>query len=170
MFTLNRGDCEHCHRTYNYELWHALFGDFSYAYCDSCGILATFDDRHEAVTRLPHLSVPNQEIDAAWEPFLRACACGGRFRKGASPRCPRCREVLSPGYAGVHIQRNSRGAPRGWVWQKNWSGPYCIAIEEPQHAGTMRRVVDPFLVPEAATDEEPPKSGRKSKSSLSLNQ
>ena len=42
MFSLHKGDCEHCCRTYHYMLLHAGFGDFSYAYCDACGMLATF--------------------------------------------------------------------------------------------------------------------------------
>jgi hypothetical protein len=145
MFTLHMGECEHCWRSYRYELWHAGFGEFSYAYCDSCGMLATFDYLNGTVRQLPPLSAPHQEIDAAWEPFLAPCPCGGHFKKDASPRCPSCREPLSAEYAAGHIEHNSVGAARGWHWQRNWNEEYCIAIEEPHRAGTMRRVVDPFL-------------------------
>jgi hypothetical protein len=150
MFTLRQGDCEHCVKRYNYDLWNAAFGDFSYAYCDFCGMLATLDHRHSDVAHLTSDSSQYQEIDAEWEPFIRPCECGGHFRKGASPRCPHCLARLSAEYAAVHIQRTSVGAPRGWRWQRNWTGPYCIAIEQPHHGGTMRHVIDPFLEPEAA--------------------
>ncbi len=145
MFALHQGDCEHCWRAYRYALWHAGFGDFSYAYCDSCGMLATLDERSEKIAQLPRISSPYQEMDAKWEPFLNSCPCGGRFRNGASPRCPYCHIALSAEYAASHIERNSTGAPRGWKWQRNWSDVYCMAIEDPKSPGNMRQIVDPFI-------------------------
>ncbi len=148
MFALHLGDCEHCWRSYRYSLWHSGFGETSYAYCESCGMLATFEDRNPLVAQLPPLSAPHQVIDAGWEPFLRPCACGGSFRKGASPRCPHCQAALSAEYAAGHIERNSVGASRGWRWQKDWTDLYCMDIEEPGHPGKMRHVTDPFLEPQ----------------------
>jgi len=155
MFALHRGNCEHCHRGYNYELWHAPFGDFSYAYCDTCGLLATIDERNENVAQMPCATAQGQEMDAAWESYLRPCSCGGSFRKGASPRCPHCREALSARFAGAHISRNIVGTPRGWQWQDNWSESYCIAIEDPKNPGKMRHVADPFPDPKDKKDDEP---------------
>jgi hypothetical protein len=145
MFTFHKGDCEHCWRTYRYTLWQAGFGDFSYAYCDSCGMLATFAYSNKNVLNLPPLSARHQVIDAEWEPFAGPCACGGHFRTGASPRCPYCHLPLSAEYAASHIERNSVGAAKGWRWQRSWSDLYCMAIEDPADPGNLRQMVDPFL-------------------------
>ena len=91
MLLLNKGDCDTCGQTYHYSLWHAGFGESSYAYCEDCGMLATFNYANPVLSTLPPLSALNQEIDAEWEPLLHPCTCGGSFRKGASPRCPYCR-------------------------------------------------------------------------------
>ena len=145
MVLLNKGDCDLCGRTYRYSLWHAGFGGSSYAYCEDCGILATFNYSNPILSTLPPLSALNLDIDSAWEPFLHPCTCGGRFRKGASPRCPYCQVPLSAEYAAGHIERNSLGAARGWHWQGNWSGVYCIAIEDPDIPGELRQMFDPVL-------------------------
>lgn len=155
MFTLHKGECEHCWRSYNYTLWQAGFGDFSYAYCDTCGMLGTCEYANCHLEDLPPLSEPHQEIDAEWEPFLAPCLCGGRFLKGASPRCMYCHEALSAQYAANHIERNSIGVGRGWSWQRNWSGLYCMALEDPKKPGTVRQTVNPML---ATHDAESAKS------------
>ena len=144
MLNLHTGDCEHCLRSYRYSLWHCGFGENSYAYCDKCGMLALLNYSNPVVAKLPELSVRYQMIDAAWEPFLRRCACGGRFRQGAAPRCPGCRQEFSAEYAGRHIEANSRGADRGWRWQMSWRGLYCMAVEDPAHPGTLHQVIDPY--------------------------
>jgi hypothetical protein len=154
MVLLKKGDCEHCHRTYHYSLWHSGFGDNSYAYCDQCGMLATLSYSNPEVASFPTPSANFQEIDEAWEPLMRPCECGGSFRKGASPRCPVCNEVLSPTYAAEHMEKQAVGAGRGWHWQMNWSGVYCMAVEDPQDPGTLRQIVDPVITVEA----EKPKS------------
>src|SRR5580658_125970 len=87
MLILQDGECEHCTRAYRYSLWHSGFGDNSYAYCDTCGMLAVLNYSHPNYRKLPPLTKKYQVMDAAWEPFLRRCGCGGRFRVGASPRC-----------------------------------------------------------------------------------
>ena len=145
MFALHKGDCEHCTRIFRYTLLHAGFGDFSYAYCDACGTLATFSYSNSHLVKLPPPSTPHQVIDPEWEAFLDECRCGGHFRSGASPRCVFCSEVLSADHAAAHIERNAIGAGRGWRWQRNWTDLYCIALEDPKDPGNLRQVEDPFL-------------------------
>src|SRR4029078_815811 len=99
MVMLKKGDCEHCGLFYRYSLWHSGFGDNSYAYCNECGMLALLNYSNEYVAALPSPVDKFGEIEESWEPFLQACPCGGRFRKGASPRCPSCREKLSASHA-----------------------------------------------------------------------
>ena len=156
MFSLLKGDCEHCGKTYNYSLLHAGFGDYSYAYCDSCGSLATVGYSSSMLLSIPPISSPHQVIDAEWEPFLRPCKCGGHFRKAASPRCPSCNEMLSAEHAAAHIERNFVAGGRGWHWQGNWSDLYCIDIEDPKRPGVSREVDDPFI-------ERDPRSEKQSK-------
>ena len=148
MVILKKGDCEHCHRFYRYSLWHSGFGDNSYAYCDECGTLATFSYANQAVADLPPPSTKCQQIDKEWEPFLRPCECGARFLNGAAPRCPYCREILSATYAAAHMEKQALGAQKDWRWQRNWSGVYCLAIEDPHAPGTLRQMVDPVIKPE----------------------
>lgn len=152
MFTLQKGDCEHCARTLRYALLNAVFGDFSYAYCDTCGALATIGLNNSKLLTMPKTDATNQAIPVEWEPYLRACVCGGAFRRGASPRCLFCEKPLSAEIAVSHIEGNSVGAPRGWRWQRNWTDTYCMAMEDPKNPGNLRQVVDPFLHGE---DEEP---------------
>lgn len=144
---LKKGDCEHCGRFYRYSLWHCGFGDNSYAYCDECGVLALLNYSNEHVSALPPLSEKFGEIDEAWEQYLQPCPCGGNFRKGAAPRCPYCREQLSPIYAAGHIEAQAVGA-RGWKWQNNWTSIYCLAMINPQNPGSVLQIVDPILRPE----------------------
>ncbi len=150
MVIVKKGDCEHCGRFYRYSLWHSGFGDNSYAYCDDCGMLATINYEHPTVVGFPPLSTQYAEIDESWESLLRPCACGGEFRKGASPRCPSCNEPLSAAHAAGHIEGQAKGAGKGWHWQRNWSGVYCMAIDDPQNPGTPLQMVDPVITPGAA--------------------
>ena len=149
MVMLKKGDCEHCGRFYRYSLWHSGFGDNSYAYCDECGLLALLNYSNEYVASLPPPADRFGEIEESWEPFLQVCPCGGHFRKGASPRCPSCREKLSPTHAAEHIEAQAMGA-RGWSWQNNWSGLYCMAINDPLNPGSVLQVIDPIAKPERA--------------------
>lgn len=150
MITLKKGDCEHCGRTYRYSLWHSGFGNNSYAYCMQCGCLAVLNYKNPQVAGLPPAPVDCEEIDASWEPFLAPCPCGGQFRKGAIPRCPFCREKLSPTHAAEHIEAQALGAGRHWRWQNNWSGIYCVAIEDPGNPGALLQVEDPLGKPAVA--------------------
>jgi hypothetical protein len=142
MFAMHKGDCEHCSRTFHYVLLNAGIGDFSYAYCDACGMLATLAYSNREVSYLPQSSETHQDIPRDWEPYLRPCACGGRFRKSASPRCVYCNSILSADFAAGHIERNSIGATRGWHWQRNWSDIFCMALEDPHNPGNLRQVSD----------------------------
>jgi hypothetical protein len=157
MFSLQKGDCEHCARSYHYALFNATFGDYSYAYCDSCGYLATFGYSSAMMLTMPKLSTTNQVIDASWEPYIRPCLCGGKFRRGASPRCLYCHEPLSATHAAKHIERNTVGAPRGWQWQGNWKDSYCLAMEDPQNPGNLRQAMNPFR--SQVEEEKQQKSG-----------
>ena len=145
MFALHKGDCEHCLRTFRYTLLHAGFGDFSYAYCDCCGMLATFGYSNSVLVKMPPPSAPHQVIDPEWEPHLDPCSCGGHFRSGSAPRCVLCNGALSADHAAAHIERNAIGAGRGWRWQRNWTDVYCVALEDPRDPGSLRQVEDPFL-------------------------
>jgi hypothetical protein len=158
MYKLHRGDCEHCGSIYHYTLLHAGFGDYSYAYCDACGMLATFAYSSSFLLSLPRLSAQHQAIDTAWESFMRPCKCVGRFRSSAFPRCVFCREPHSAEHAAPHIERNSLGAGRGWRWQKNWTEVYCLAIEDPERPGSLRQVADPFADRESR-QQKPAKKG-----------
>ena len=64
------------------------------------------------------------------EQYLQPCECGGRFKRGSAPRCPHCNEPLSPELATSYIESNAPGTKKGWRWQRNWSGLYCIVIED----------------------------------------
>jgi len=149
MVMLKKGDCEHCGRFYRYSLWHSGFGDNSYAYCGQCGMLALFNYSNELVAALPTPAERFGVIDEAWEPHLKECPCGGSFHRSAAPRCPYCREKLSPMHAAEHIEAQAVGA-RGWSWQNNWSSIYCLAMIDPQNPGSVLQVVDPILQPERA--------------------
>jgi hypothetical protein len=153
MSDLKTGDCEHCERTYRYSLYHCGFGDISYAYCDTLGELCTLDYWSKGLPTWPPGCGRHQEICADLESALKQCPCGGHFKKGASPRCPHCRNPLSATHAARHIERNSPGTAKGWRWQGNWFGTYCLAIEDPLHAGTMRVVKDPYKEPDEAVHE-----------------
>lgn len=131
------GTCEHCGAQFNYWLSHSGFGENAYAYCDSCGKTAILSHWNKKMPRLPDCP-GQQEICAAMEPYLQPCSCGGRFRRGAAPRCPHCNQKLSAERASAYIEENAPGAKKGWRWQRNWSGIYSISIED-------RRVRDNFL-------------------------
>lgn len=160
MFSLLKGDCEHCGRTYRYSLLDASFSDFFYAYCDTCGKLATINNSSSYLIKMPPATGEHHVIDEAWEAFLRPCNCGGRFRHKAAPRCMLCLEQLSAEHAATHIESGFSPGNRTWRWQRNWTGNYCMDIEDPAHPGTVRHVSNPFLgsTPEPVL-QVPPRKG-----------
>lgn len=120
------GVCEHCHQVFDYSLIHNGFNDSAYAYCDTCGctaVISAWSPKPEGVPVRVH-----QRIGSDVENYLDRCACGGKFTAGASPRCPFCRSTLSAIEATTWIEANAPGTAKGWRWQKNWSGLYCIVI------------------------------------------
>ena len=80
--------------------------------------------------KLPSGCPSQQEICAELEPYIQPCDCGGYFRKGSSPRCPKCGQALSAVDATGYIEANAPGTKKGWRWQKNWHETYCIIIED----------------------------------------
>ena len=150
MVIVKKGDCEHCGKLYRYSLWHSGFGDNSYAYCDDCGMLALLNYTHPYIAGLPPLSTQFAEIDTTWESFLQPCSCGGRFRKGAAPRCPHCNQKLSATHAATHIKAQANGAQKDWQWQNNWSGVYCMALDNAETPGYPRQTINPVTQPESA--------------------
>jgi len=121
-----RGSCEHCAALFDYYLVHNGFNESSYAYCERCGRVALVD----------WWSMPD-EVGEAFRRhaadgmrILQPCPCGGRFTADAGPRCPRCVAPLSPLVAAEWLERNAAGTSRGWGWQRDWTGIYCIVIED----------------------------------------
>jgi hypothetical protein len=86
-----------------------------------------------SVYKIPKIDVklkPFQAITPEIEPFLQNCSCGGKFRSGTSPRCPHCHCSLSATEATAYIEEaHAPAAKNGWRWQQNWTGLYCIIIE-----------------------------------------
>ena len=123
------GTCEHCQQPFGYWLAHCGFGVCVYAYCDSCGrtaILSLWDKRMPKLPNCPG----QQEMCSAMEPYVQPCECGGTFRRRSAPRCPHCAKPLSPEFATSYLEANAPGTKKGWRWQRNWSGVYCIVIED----------------------------------------
>jgi hypothetical protein len=79
------------------------------------------------------------EIAEEMEPYLLPCEYWGKFSKGNSPRCPKCREVLSADKAARYIEPQSPGSAKGWRW-RDWQGVYSVVIDGHQ-------VQDNFIEP-----------------------
>jgi hypothetical protein len=121
------GKCDQCSKSFCYYLIHNGFNDSSYAYCDSCGMTALLN-----LYLIPKINIkikPHQAIESKVEPFLQECSCGGKFRSEATPRCPHCHCSLSTIEATSFIEEHAEGTKKGWRWQRNWTGLYCIIIE-----------------------------------------
>jgi hypothetical protein len=107
-------------------------------------MLATLDAWNPEMKKLPTDVGWHHEINSEVELFLAHCPCGGNFRKGAGPRCPHCKMPLSAESATEHIEQNAPGTAKGWHWQRNWSGLYGFAIEDPERPGVLRMMKDPL--------------------------
>jgi len=127
MRTNDIGTCEHCEAHFEYHLIHNGFGDSSYAYCDKCGKACLLSGWFKGVPKDANLKI-HKCITPEVESFLQACSCGGRFKSGASPRCPTCHKELSADRATVYIEKNAPGTAKGWNWQRNWTDLYMIII------------------------------------------
>ena len=121
------GICENCARTFRYRLIHNGFNDTCYAYCDTCGATSLLD-----VIGAPKdfLSTSYEAIAESAEAFVAPCECGGKFRRGAGPRCPHCKQPLSAKHAAKWIEGNAAGTKMGWRWQRDWTDLYCIIVED----------------------------------------
>jgi hypothetical protein len=118
--------CEHCETIFSYSIIHNGFNDSAYAYCEKCGRLALLDGwKAPKGTKCRF----HQSILPEAESELEVCECGGHFKNGASPRCPKCGSCLSPEKAASWIEANAPGTAKGWRWQKSWTGLYSICIE-----------------------------------------
>jgi hypothetical protein len=121
------GHCDHCGKSFGYDLLHNGFNDSAYAYCEQCGMLSILDGWK--IPERINLKI-HQMITPDIEPFLDQCSCGGKFTAGASPRCPHCTAPLSAEKATAWIEANAPGTKKGWRWQRNWIGIYAISIEK----------------------------------------
>ena len=133
--------CAACGDSFGYYLVHNGFNDSAYAYCDACGLTALFDGWSESIPSGVELKV-HGPITVELEPQIRPCECGGRFRRSASPRCPKCKAVIDPVVSAAFIEPNAPGTAKGWRWQRSWSGLYAMIVED-------RSVKDPWSTPAA---------------------
>lgn len=123
---MSLGTCEQCGHEFAFRIIHNGFNETGYAYCDACGRVGFLDTHDERLTEFRNGGGWPGALPDKLAEFLNECACGGRFRFGACPRCPKCRQALSASKARVWIERSA--APE-WKWQGDWTGCYCIQIE-----------------------------------------
>ncbi len=133
--------------TYRYMLLHAGFGDFSYAYCDCCGMLAAFAYTVQR-SREPAANLPNrnQVIDARLGSLiLRPCSCGGHFRKGASPRCVYCNSPLSADMRQATLSATQSVRPVDGAGKETGATPTAWSSKIPADPGHLRQIADPII-------------------------
>jgi len=129
MRNLDFSTCGNCGKSFGYYLVHSGSNGSCYSYCNRCGMTAILSLHSRRIPSLPPRCDPFGEIWAGLEEHLRACECGGSFKKGSSPRCPHCAQPLSAEAAASYLERNAFGTQKSWRWQRNWCGTYCIVIE-----------------------------------------
>ena len=127
MAKLSTGNCETCHKDFEYAIYHCGFGDCAYAYCDRCGCCAILSGWFDGIPPGAALKV-HGPIEKRIEAMLMPCSCGGAFREDAHPRCSHCSHELDAVLASAYIERNAPGTAKGWAWQRNWSGGYCMDV------------------------------------------
>lgn len=137
------GTCEHCGEVFGIDIFHCGFSDSSYAYCDTCGSTAVLDGWSKQWP--PGVKCTQAEIPSGMEPHLTLCPCGGRFARGNSPRCPKCKRPLSAEKAADYLEAQAPGTKQGWRCQRNWTDTYCAVING-------HRVIDNF---ESRTEADP---------------
>jgi hypothetical protein len=77
----------------------------------------------EATTKLPATAGNLHRVGAVHEVLsVRWCV-------QERARCPHCWQTLSAQAAADYIEMNAPGTKKGWQWQRNWCGTYCIVIE-----------------------------------------
>jgi len=122
------GLCEQCGQHFEYRLIHNGFNDSAYDYCDTCGGTALISGWSEKPTGVTVKFY--QRLDEEAERHLKRCKCGGKFAVTASPRCPHCKNALSPTDAKTWIESDASGTVKGWRWQNSWTGLYCIIVND----------------------------------------
>jgi len=93
--------CPHCKKEINLRqkyAYHAGFSNQGFLYCGTCTAILEFGTYNPSYVRLvgdkhPWMLTPEEKRKV--EEDLRACACGGRFRFDAYPRCPFCSGDIS---------------------------------------------------------------------------
>jgi hypothetical protein len=121
--------CDRCQKAFGYRIIHNGFNDTAYAYCARCEMIAFLSRWCSHIPKEVKLQV-HRNITPDIEPFLQPCRCGGCFRSGASPHCPRCHAELSATAATKWIEENALGTKKGWRWQQNWTEMYSIIVEK----------------------------------------
>ena len=136
MFSLLKGDCEHCGQLSLFiarrKLQRLLLRLLRH-------LRASWPPSPTTSSQLVNMPAyrPHQVIDEAWEEFLRPCNCGGHFRRNAAPRCMVCLSHSRRAPA-AHIESGFIRQSH-WRWQLNWTGNYCVDIEDPAHPGAERQ-------------------------------
>jgi hypothetical protein len=125
--SLGEISCPQCAKTFEYLLVHTGLNECAYAYCEACGNVAMLHARGELMPPVVRVRL-HRRIDAAIEPHLAPCECGGRFRASAGPRCPSCRARLSAEALAAPIEEDAPATRDGWRWQRTWSGLYCFVV------------------------------------------
>jgi len=88
--------CPHCSKVIRLRQknpYHAGFSNQGFMYCDSCSATLEFGSYNQEYVKIvgdKHPWMLSTEEKAKVEDHLRPCACGGRFRFDALPRCPFC--------------------------------------------------------------------------------
>jgi len=119
--------CKNCGQHFEYTLIHNGFNDSAYDYCDTCGGTALITAWSEPPTGVNVKF--HQRLNEDVERHLKQCKCGGHFALSASPRCPHCKNLLSPIEAKTWIEANAPGTVKRWRWQSDWKGLYCIVVD-----------------------------------------
>ena len=123
------GKCERCGKLFEYYLIHNGFNESSYAYCDKCGKIAFLNTHSVPDVLKQHFLeyARHKSISEELEKYIEKCSCGGNFKCGTSPRCPHCKQILSPIEANKYIKSDPPNK-EGWHWQNNWTDTYAIVI------------------------------------------
>jgi hypothetical protein len=129
MSAVWEGDCEHCAAKFSGCLIRNGFNDTAYAYCNECGMTGFMSAYREDIPPAAEFRSYGL-VSAATETRLASCPCGGRFLRGASPRCPRCKQKLSPEHATRWLERQAPGTAGGWRWQRDWTNLYALVVED----------------------------------------
>jgi hypothetical protein len=139
------GKCDKCGIEFGYYLVHNGFNESSYVYCDTCGKTAFLNEYSTEMPKgyknlLLRSGDRYRKITKDMELYLEKCSCGGSFKHDASPRCPYCKNQLSPIFAKEYIEKDSPGAEKGGRWQESWDGLYAIVVERNVVRDNWRKV------------------------------